>query len=856
MVRNWPLTGRGEDLAWTEAACRQLRGNGGAVLAGSAGVGKTRLAREIATRIRRRGVALCWAAATESARAVPLGAFSGLVGDPGPEHNIVRHAIGCLTADAGSAGTVVIVDDAHLLDDVSALVVQQLVVQRAATVLLTVRTGEPAPDAISALWKDEQLPRRELRPLSSDETGELLDTVLGGLVETRTQRRLWDLTRGNMLFLRQLVDGGRFRAEGGVTRLAEQQPLPATLAETVVVRLAELAPEIVEVVDLLALGEPLHVDGLAELTAPGVIEGAEAAGLVEVDPARLTARLAHPLYGEARRAVMGTMRARRLRGRIVRVLDDDTDLLRRGFLMVDSDLEPDVELLLHAGAEAVRLGDFRGGQLGRAALTAGGGFEAQLLVASGAAWVDPAHAEHELEVLCGLAADEEQLIRAVLMQATYLHWTCARPADAQAVLDEARPRLPESLRQCLDGMSAVFHSQRGRIAAAFATATAILAESRSDAAMLTAEFALVTATAAAGRIHDGGEPFQLALAIAGRVPDLAYLANPMVAVRILGLVWAGCVDEAEAMAQQLDQALLGIPFVSHISSCLLGEIALARGDLPIARRRLQEAQIGLAPYGYGGGWRFVALTALVQVQALVGEPTIESRAALAAIRSESTGVMDPIAELAEAWASAALGGVSVAARMARDAAELARGRGQDAHVVMALHTVVRLGDASVAADLTELAAHVQGPRAAAVAAHAAALAESDADALLQAADLLEKMGDRPAAMDAAAQAAQCYARDGRTGSAKWAGHRAHRLAGTCPGITTPALSRADRPLSLSEREREVVTMAAHGASNSEIAVRLGIDRRTVEGHLYRAGNKLGTGNRADFARILGIEHTP
>jgi hypothetical protein len=46
------------------------------------------------------------------------------------------------------------VDDAHLLDELSAVLVHQLALRRAATLVLTVRTGQTAPDTVTALRKD------------------------------------------------------------------------------------------------------------------------------------------------------------------------------------------------------------------------------------------------------------------------------------------------------------------------------------------------------------------------------------------------------------------------------------------------------------------------------------------------------------------------------------------------------------------------------------------------------------------------------------------------------------------------------------------------------------------------------
>ena len=61
---------------------------------------------------------------------------------------------------------------------------------------------------------------------------------------------------------------------------------------------------------------------------------------------------------------------------------------------------------------------------------------------------------------------------------------------------------------------------------------------------------------------------------------------------------------------------------------------------------------------------------------------------------------------------------------------------------------------------------------------------------------------------------------------------------------------AARPLPLTAREREIVTLAADGLTNREIADRLVVSVRTVEGHLYRAGAKLGITDRTQLASVL------
>lgn len=53
---------------------------------------------------------------------------------------------------------------------------------------------------------------------------------------------------------------------------------------------------------------------------------------------------------------------------------------------------------------------------------------------------------------------------------------------------------------------------------------------------------------------------------------------------------------------------------------------------------------------------------------------------------------------------------------------------------------------------------------------------------------------------------------------------------------------------LSEREREVVQLVAHGYSNKEIAEKLGVSVKTIETYRYRATDKLGLHGRADLVR--------
>jgi type II secretory pathway predicted ATPase ExeA len=120
VAATWPLTGRTEELSVISRLIHRRDGPVGVVLAGAAGVGKTRLAREALAVAKQRGALTRWAVATASARALPLGAFAATLGVLGPDPaRLVRQASDALLAGAGKAGVVIGVDDAHLLDEQS-----------------------------------------------------------------------------------------------------------------------------------------------------------------------------------------------------------------------------------------------------------------------------------------------------------------------------------------------------------------------------------------------------------------------------------------------------------------------------------------------------------------------------------------------------------------------------------------------------------------------------------------------------------------------------------------------------------------------------------------------------------------
>ncbi|MET7452554.1 LuxR C-terminal-related transcriptional regulator [Streptomyces sp. NPDC005574] len=132
------------------------------------------------------------------------------------------------------------------------------------------------------------------------------------------------------------------------------------------------------------------------------------------------------------------------------------------------------------------------------------------------------------------------------------------------------------------------------------------------------------------------------------------------------------------------------------------------------------------------------------------------------------------------------------------------------------------------------------------AAHASALARGDGPALDRAAEVLEERGFLLFAAEAHAQAVRAH-RDPR--AARTSRTRAAALARRCQGARTPALSG----LALGEltaRQRQIVTLAAAGLSNRQIAEQLTLSIRTVGNHLYSAYARLGTGDRGALSWLV------
>ena len=760
---------------------------------------------------------------------------------------------------------VLAVDDVHLLDDLSTFVVHQIVQRRLAKVILTVRDGEPIPPATQEIWKADQFERLDLQQLSPDDTSALLAATLEGSVDPDVAGRLWKLTRGNALYLRNIVEqevaGGRIVHENGYWRWIGDPVMPPGLVELIESRIGALPTPVSEVIDALAVGEPIDLAALTRITDAAAIEEAETRSLITLEPAggSVEVRLAHPLYGELRRRRAPHSRLRRLRGQVAGELaassdrDDLRVIVRRATLALESDLAPDADLLVKAAHGAVWLADLAlADRLAEAAIQAGAGPEPKFVRAHALSWLGRGEeAESVLaDIATGQLSDEDNA-RFAFLRSSNMLWALGNPAQAKELIDDASRTTPPSARIYIDAFLTVYWFAMDQPEAAVQASRSLALD---DLPVVGAEiaWALAQIAADAGRAAEAVAVAEAGYTVATRSLDAPHMRFNIADAEVGALLLSGRIDEAREVSDRIRAQAENLPGAAQLlGAAVAGRAALGAGDLHSARLLLKQAAEGLAishPIGWGYRYGFPYVTALAVCGA-----TDEAGTALAALEKlqRTFRSLDDERSLARAWVAAGQGAVTEAIAVLLSAAERARAEGRFAAEVLCLQTATQFGDRTSAPRLHELESMVEGPRVGVAARFAEALRDADAAELSSVSEEFERMGDLVAAVDAAAQAALVFRRQDKRGSALGCSTRADALAAQCGGARTPALRLASESLPFTDREAEIVMLIGEGLSNRAVAERLTLSVRTVESHIYRAMTKAGVSTRDELAALMG-----
>lgn len=443
------------------------------------------------------------------------------------------------------------------------------------------------------------------------------------------------------------------------------------------------------------------------------------------------------------------------------------------------------------------------------------------------------------------APTETDRVRLALCQVLNLI-IVGRPDEATDVVDAVGGT--SWARANLEAAQAWTLGAANRLAEAEETARRVLAlpDALSQAETLAA-WTLTWVLSLSGRIGELSGRAEQAIAAAVRAPETAAMQSNVRYWRIQALGLAGLSRDLREYVDGLDAVMTGDTFRAGFLPVFRGWDALVAGRVGEAAAMIVEFR-PLCP-GHGGGWTslFEGLLAIARGMCGDAEGSAEAVGRAREFRHWVYVISDPMVALGAAWATAAGGAVQPAITQARRAAAMAGESGQYAVEVLARQAAVGFGDRAQAADLALLARRVEGPRAPLAAAHARALRDRSPAALLDAAAGLEAAGLLLPAAEAAAQAAVLATPAELIAAA--AARRAAELAARCPGARTPALIAAARPVSITERQWEIAALAAM-LSNREIAERLGVSVRTVEGTSTTPASKLGLPDRAALAAYV------
>jgi DNA-binding NarL/FixJ family response regulator len=869
-----PLVGRDDELAAALAvlrpdrpATRKDQASRVVVLVGDAGVGKSRLAEEVVVACEPLEPSVV--RVTTALGSVPFGAVAALVSLDAPTAG--RRA-DLLVAAADALGArhdqLLVIDDAHLLDPMSAGALLLAASRSSIRLLLTARSGEPCDDAVTALWKDGFAERIDLATLDRDGTEALALSLLGAPLDGVSAGQLWESSGGNALFVRELLlgalDDGLIERTGDVHRFIARPRTSARLAELLGARLDEVTSTEREVLDLLAIGGEIGLGMLRDIVDDAVIGELEQRGLVSVasDGRRCPVRLAHPLYGELLRSQMGRVRAmamnrvlaEQLQARGARRRNDALDLAR---WQVASGSVPQPEVLLTAARQArARFDPDLAEHFATLASEAGAGVDADLLIATSLEDRGRhAAAAERLAAALDLATSDQDLVRAVCALSVIEFWSLGDEERAAATVESAARRAQsDDTRSELDAHRASFEVMANRPIEALDRVADYLAQP-TGRARLVAAIAAGPALTMVGRpldadaLMDEALPARLALRDADALPAaFQYTMSKVFALSEIGELAAAAELAAETylVAASL-QATVPVAWSAMVG----GRVALLAGDLATASSRFAESA-QLFDEADEAGLRSWSVAGTVLAAAQRGD-TREAAVRLRQLQSIDPGpvrAMQADLDRAAAWERRVAGDAAGAAASLRAAVADADARGAFGMSLSLLHDLARCGDPRAALLVTDEHRRVQGPLAAARLSLLDAAAADDGSALDRAAADLAELGAFLFAAEAAAAASAAHRRAGSTRRRSASQTRSIELRAHCTEAMTPLLA-VTALVDLTAREREVAEFAAAGWSSREIATTLGRSVRTIENHLQRAYDKLGVAGRSDLAEVLG-----
>ncbi|WP_022905137.1 LuxR C-terminal-related transcriptional regulator [Curtobacterium sp. B8] len=839
----WPIARRHEE---DRAVAVVAEHRWSVALVGAPGLGKTTAAERITDRVAGRDASgrtlVVPITAVAAGRSMPFDAVSGHFGELpttlaelADEHQAEER----LRSLGGADRDVLLrVDDADHLDAISARYVAWLVRHQDARLVLTCRDFTALPEPLRALWQDDLLERIDLAPLDLRETSDLIATALGAQLENASAERVHRATAGNPLYVREVVRAAL--ASGALEQTASgwywrgRVTASNSLADMYRTELGTLPEDLRDVVDIVALADPIPLPRLLALVAGGDIDRVVALGLVRMDSTEdgtAVVRPSHPLVGEVVRALVPVARRTMLFARANAFRTDRPEgappaaRLRATLWSLECGVLPATEALLDAAEVAVRLQELESAvALTSAALRTSlpctqriAAHVLRSLAHSYSAGREAGRAD--AEAAWAIARDSDDVEDAAVIEACETLANIRQFHDddvdaAVALTDQAVRRVGPAAAERLRLLRLAHLGWAGRFAEVRAEvdATGIVHAPTVPLGFLCLAPCAVMGLATAGRLDDAATLGRKALQTAVvNLEDAPWSVGEIVSVLHQVQVWRG--DIADLLTE--------VP-VRRSSPYLMYDFTLeliGDGNHAIGQRRWDDAIVAFSAacerYDIAdhGGFAAYPWARLAMAYAYAGRLE-EAAAALDRARTTPVRAMRITGEqvaVSIAWTEWILGNPEGPRHM-DEVIERSTAAGSWTHVMYGhtLHYAIDLqagrDDGPTLDRMRAAAERVDGPLAGAIVEYADAVRARDRPRVIVAQGVLASHG-----------------------MAVSAGH------------TKPPLTN---------REYEVAKLAAEGLSNRRIAETLGLSVRTIDAHLSRVFQKWDLHARAELVELL------
>ncbi|WP_285248243.1 LuxR family transcriptional regulator [Pseudarthrobacter sp. efr-133-R2A-89] len=814
--------------------------------------------------------------ASSALSGVPFGVLTPYTGELTAEESVSPVAVlrsmwsyfEKLKTGNGSA-VLLAVDDAHHLDEASAGVLAELISAGWATVLAAARPRPGLPQPLEQLWYDGLAERVDLRPLNREQIEEVLAHVLDGTVPAATVDAMWSASSGNPRILDALLhdsaEAGVLAKRNGIWILLGDLPADGPrLAAVVAKDHLRRGPEEQEALKLIALAGPVGRKVVEDISGAAVVRSLlDQQMIVETPGVPSELYLWNALFAGAIRNTVSVSRSLQLLEKVTAHQDP-------GLLQGEGRLRS-VEWALECG---LRVGDD------------------ELLAAAKVALLK--YRNHSARSIAAKIRNPALIPLAQAVQARALY-NDGSYQEAAALLDECWLPLagdPQGPAALVLRVSA--HQANGRMLADVAEDVERAIPQFGQDGSWQAELLKVLQLGAEvnfqalgeevdrirkrGAAGSGGEPLR-ALAEALLAHALAAAGRP-----VQGL------DAAMMAASELPPLEGSLFFFPEFVLGRLVSNYLAMGEWESAERELN----GYAAGHGAGAATFDGSLNILRGYSLLRQGRMERAYQVLLPAVEALRLNDPLqlyrfGTALGYYVAARLGDAEQARRLEQDHKDAFAGgpahdllaeayvaagaeyTARDGKGLAALQTLMTtteaaaragnllevlamcwdLGDPSVIPMVQTVARGVEGRWAEALRALATAWENADGDALMataasleeaafvnlareayaRASTVLEQAGERRRSRQAVAQREKC---DHELGER----FREGRFIAAAPAVH------------LTRREQDIVELAVQGLTDREIAQRLMVSVRTVEGHLYRTYVKLGVRSRDELETAL------